>query len=698
MKNIFQSLKFKLVLLFVAVILAANIVLASFSYKMAKNVLTETVRDEMKTVADKTANDIHNMNEIEFAALRALAALPFVKSDELTLEEKNTALYEVAELGESKYANVCFYDEKGISHIHGGEVMDFSSKVHFREARAGREYVSDPEYIADVNDWYQYYSVPVFDDNRKFKGAVVSVLKGDRINTYLNQFDIGAGRHPAIMNMQNGESIGNPNKKGEGQGSNVSELDKFPEFKKVIEAVIAGETGQTDFIDPFLNEKMTCSYRPIGDGTTWAVFCAVPYDYYFGMLNFLRNVLFAVFAVTIIVAIVIGCLVISILIKPLHSVKSSIMEIATGNADLTKRIPVSSRDEIGDVVSGFNTFTKKLQDIMRGLKESKSNLNLAGENLEASTQDTSASITEILENINSVHSQINNQSASVTQTASAVNEIASNIQSLEQMIESQSAGVTQASAAVEQMIGNINSVNSSMDKMAASFEELSQSSVSGANLQQNVNDKIENIKNQSETLQEANIAIASIAEQTNLLAMNAAIEAAHAGEAGKGFSVVADEIRKLSETSTAQSKTIGEELNNIKESIESVVSASLQSSQAFQYVTDKISETDELVRQIKAAMEEQIQGSKQINEALRTMNDSTVEVRSASHEMSEGNRQILEEVRILQDATDTMKQSMDEMSIGARKINETGAALSEIAYQMNSSIKEIGSQIDEFKV
>ena len=448
-------------------------------------------------------------------------------------------------------------------------------------------------------------------------------------------------------------------------------------------------------------KKFMSVYAPIRDSSgsiSGMLFVAKSMQIFDHAVNTVIKIVVPILIGLALLLVIVATIFVRRMLKPLNGVKDTLNDISSGDADLTKRIDLKSKDEIGAVVSGFNTFAGKLQTIIGDVKTSKDELMVAGENLSGATQDTASSITEIIANIESMKHQIDAQNQSVSQTAGAVNEIASNIESLERMIESQSSGVTQASAAVEQMIGNISSVNASMEKMAGSFNELRTNSQAGISKQKAVNDRIDEIESQSEMLQEANVAIASIASQTNLLAMNAAIEAAHAGEAGKGFAVVADEIRKLSETSTAQSKTIGDQLNNIKDSISQVVTASSESSLAFETVSRKLEETDALVMQIKAAMEEQNEGSQQITEALHNMNDSTVEVRNASNEMSEGNKMILKEVQQLQNAAMTMTQSMEEMAVGARKINETGAALTDVSSQINTSINKIGEQVDQFKV
>ena len=404
--------------------------------------------------------------------------------------------------------------------------------------------------------------------------------------------------------------------------------------------------------------------------------------------------------ITIIIVIILATQIVGML-NHLHILNDAVLDLSSGNADLTKRVKLNQRTifkVFGSLVENENRFIEKLQGIIDKLKNSEADLNTVGMDMTSSMQNTASAISQIISNIDSVHSQINQQSQSVQETAGAVNEISANIDSLERMIQQQAAGVTQASAAVEEMIGNIQSVNISVDKMADSFAQLEKQSQSGREKQNAVNEKILQIEDKSKMLQEANQAIANIAEQTNLLAMNAAIEAAHAGEAGKGFAVVADEIRKLSETSTEQSKTIGDQLNSIQASIVEVVNGSEESSKAFTMVSHEIENTNQLVNEIKNAMDEQNEGSKQVIETLRVMNNSTTEVSTSAKEMIEGNKLIFNNIDGLREASNNMKASMDEMAVGAKKISESGTELSQISEKMKDSIMDMGTQIDQFTV
>ena len=536
---------------------------------------------------------------------------------------------------------------------------------------------------------------PVIHINRALKldgktiGFFSGVTTSERLSRFVENTEIGNAGVSALIS-ENGLIIASS-----GDSKVVDNLFATEDAKKILSTSSVNGDGVINTA----NGKYYLFYS-IVEGTDWRN-CIVISEA--EVLSIFRKI----FSIIIISNFVIGIAVIFGVIvnlirktQPLIVLEQSINKIASGNADLTKRIELKRKknDEVGSIIDSFNGFMEKLQSIIVVIKQLKDELLKVDSDLDAGTQDTATSISQIISNIKNVENGINSNSESVDQTTTVLDKISIGIDNLNNMIESQSACVTEASAAVEQMIGNINSVNSSIGKMAASFESLEQSSSEGVKKQDDVNSRILVIANESQSLQEANAVISSIAEQTNLLAMNAAIEAAHAGDAGKGFSVVADEIRKLSETSSEQSKTIGNQLQKITDGIEEIVSASKIASETFSAVSNEMVETNNLVSQIKNAMQEQGEGSRQISLALTQMNDSTVQVRESSKQMSEGGKEILNEIKTLQNSTLSMKQGMSEMSAGARKINETGNALSGISNLMAQSIKKLGNEVDLFKV
>ena len=276
--------------------------------------------------------------------------------------------------------------------------------------------------------------------------------------------------------------------------------------------------------------------------------------------------------ILLLLAVVLGRRVVS----KLHTLIAVLNDWAAGEGDLTRRVELNSRDEIGDMAAAVNRFVAKLQPIVREAGEVAS---MTGQEIASLAARSAAA-----------------EAAAERQR----NEVAGSLQALAQM-----AGQAQAeSQAMREASQRVSSIRQAADENAqiaqrvgASIEELVLRVDTGASV-------IERLAKQSEQIEVVLTVIRSIAEQTNLLALNAAIEAARAGESGRGFAVVADEVRALAsktQQSTGDIQThIGALQQGAREAVDAIGQAGRQADQGLA----ALRESARVQQSVRAAVEE----------------------------------------------------------------------------------------------
>ncbi len=411
-----------------------------------------------------------------------------------------------------------------------------------------------------------------------------------------------------------------------------------------------------------------------------------------------RGILLAAVFATIIICVVLIFVTSTKVVRPLNFACSAIKNLASGDADLTVRLPVKGNDEFAEMSEGTNKFIEMIHDIVKQLKNAQDSLDSIGQNLGATSQESASATAEIMANISGVRKQSENQTLAVNNTTEILTKLTENVRAMSALIESQSASIAESSAAIEEMLGNISSVTNSVHKTSDSFRELDATVGEGKTKLTNVNTKINEIAEESKSLIQANQIIAQIASETNLLAMNASIEAAHAGEAGKGFSVVANEIRKLAETSSQQSKNINSELKQISASIKEVVALSKDSQAAFGDIVTCLDSTDVIIREIDNAMNEQENASKQIFNTLSNMRNQTSDVNEKFKVVDGGISDVSKEMESVLQVSSIVLGSMDEMSAGAQQISTASQSVSDLAQQTKDNIKVMEDKLGLFRV
>ncbi|MNC04339.1 Methyl-accepting chemotaxis protein PctB [compost metagenome] len=359
----------------------------------------------------------------------------------------------------------------------------------------------------------------------------------------------------------------------------------------------------------------------------------------------MQGMVLSIVGVALVVLLVIaaaGMLLANTMLRPLHLMKANLDDIAAGEGDLTRRLTITSQDELGELAGSFNRFVDKIHGLVRQITEMTSQL--------------TGLVNQVSDQANRSDQAMERQRHETDQVATAINEMSAAAQEVAKSAQNAAVAAQQTD---EEGQAAKRVVAGSIEKIHALVDDIRSSGVSLDSLQKDVSSIVSVLG-----------VIRSIAEQTNLLALNAAIEAARAGEAGRGFAVVADEVRALASRTQISTQEIQGMIDRLQAGTQSAVEAMRRSSEAGDGTSAQANEAG-------ASLDTMAQ-------LIATINSMNAQIASAAEEQTAVAEEINRSVHQIAVAVDNVA---DETQLGA----QTSRSLAELG-------QRLGSLVGQFRI
>lgn len=428
------------------------------------------------------------------------------------------------------------------------------------------------------------------------------------------------------------------------------------------DTLLKSENGFTKFQEQGINKVVSFTTVPI---TGWKIAIMIPESEVYAEINETASKMAMTVVAVMLIMTIIVFLISSSITKPIIKLNKAAAQVAAG--DMTYKVDIKSKDEIGQLAKSFNIMTDNIKQLVQEINE-LSNSVVSYTGLMTSSSHQAVSISEqMAEAVSDLARGADVQSNSVQEGLNKVMQLGEDLK----VIVENTNTASESSNQVHELIGEGMKVVSHQNTKVMENTEAGQ----------NVAVAIKSLDEKSKQIGEIVEVIDSISSQTNLLALNAAIEAARAGEQGRGFAVVADEVRKLAEQSSAATGKISNLIEEIKQGTENAVKEVETSEHIIKEQETSVSNVKRIFEVIAASVEQMRMKFEEVTLGTKSIDKETAEINDVISKLAgiaENNAASSEEV-----AASTEEQVATLQEISANINN-----LSEMAQQLKSSLNK----------
>ena len=344
-----------------------------------------------------------------------------------------------------------------------------------------------------------------------------------------------------------------------------------------------------------------------------------------------------------------------------------ISKIHNNEGDLTKRIQIQSKNEVGQLVDGINNFIEQLQGIMNIIKTQSEHMDELTSKIGANVQDSN-------ESAGNISATMEQMSASMEEIAATIGQIAEGSDTVLREVQNMNSSVDNG----VELVQKIKNRAGRMHQNTIAGKDRTSSKI--IEIREMLNEALEESRS-VEKIKQLTGEILDITSQTNLLSLNASIEAARAGEAGKGFAVVADEIRALADSSANTANNIQNISNLVIGAVEKLAG---NAETMLQFVDEKVlQDYDEFVVVVEkyerdadsmnSLIENFSQNTGEIHETISAMTTGLNDISVAVDESAKGVTNVAESaVSLVASMSQIQQQTISNQEISEQLSNEVG--------------------------